>query len=198
MKRNRALITAAIFIAVLVLPSISFSYMLVDDSGCLTCHERGEPGGDTGLHGNSNHTDCAQCHTDGETAEGTVAPSACIACHPAGNSGQCNLVNDHDPGRGATCLSCHSSACAPDDTPADPATDPCPAEQIYGENSAEVVFLRHYRDEVLSKTEDGRNMIKLYYQLAPVISARIQIDPAFRALARQRADEIISSLGSGR
>jgi len=41
---------------------------------------------------------------------------------------------------------------------------PCVAETIYGEDSVEVEVLRHVRDNILTKTPKGREIIKLYYQ----------------------------------
>jgi hypothetical protein len=44
---------------------------------------------------------------------------------------------------------------------------PCAAEAIYGENSEQTELLREYRDNVLSKTPEGQEIIKTYYKFSP-------------------------------
>jgi hypothetical protein len=46
---------------------------------------------------------------------------------------------------------------------------PCLIEQIYSENAEEVAFLRKFRDEVLSKTPSGQELISLYYRISPML-----------------------------
>jgi hypothetical protein len=48
-------------------------------------------------------------------------------------------------------------------------TTPCPAEIVYGEHSEETELLRSIRDNVLSKSQEGRELIKRYYQWSPAI-----------------------------
>ena len=48
--------------------------------------------------------DCIQCHGHG----GTVEPTDCMACHPLGDPGTCNLSNYHDPRMGTECFTCHT------------------------------------------------------------------------------------------
>ena len=45
----------------------------------------------------------------------------------------------------------------------------CPAELIYGKNSQEVQQLKNFRDNILSKTPQGRAIIKLYYDWSPAM-----------------------------
>jgi hypothetical protein len=68
---------------------------------------------------------CLQCHDrNDETGEVTPAsPTKCILCHPGGNQGQCNLVDFHDPAKGADCLSCHAD-CDGGSPPAPPTPHP--------------------------------------------------------------------------
>lgn len=47
---------------------------------------------------------------------------------------------------------------------------PCAAESIYGENSEETELLRKYRDNVLSKTPEGQEIIKTYYKFSPKVT----------------------------
>ena len=72
---------------------------------CLVCHE-------AAIHTPVSHTsNCAGCHIEGD--DNSPQPNNCIACHPVGNIGTCNLVNFHDPGKSTTCLSCHVDCNAP-------------------------------------------------------------------------------------
>ncbi|MCK4825688.1 hypothetical protein KA005_58615, partial [bacterium] len=45
----------------------------------------------------------------------------------------------------------------------------CATEAIYGEYSPETEILRGYRDNILSKTSEGQEIIRLYYEWSPVI-----------------------------
>jgi hypothetical protein len=47
--------------------------------------------------------------------------------------------------------------------------DLCPVELMYGHSSEEVELLRNFRDKILSKTPEGQEFIKLYYQLSPAL-----------------------------
>ncbi len=88
-----------------ILPRVSTSWPLMDDSGCLeTCHGGENPFPDGQIHSVSTHTDCGSCH-DGSPGAGNVASSACIVCHPTGDPGECNLVNLH--ATFSDCLMCH-------------------------------------------------------------------------------------------
>ena len=45
----------------------------------------------------------------------------------------------------------------------------CLIEQLYGKHADQVALLRCFRDTVLSRTAEGRELIQLYYQWSPVI-----------------------------
>jgi len=80
----------------------------VDSSNCLAeCHGGENPYPSGQIHSVSTHTACDSCH-DGAFEAGNVFASACIVCHPLGDAGKCPLVEFHDPGKGAICLSCHT------------------------------------------------------------------------------------------
>ena len=68
---------------------------------------------------------------------------------------------------------------------------PCSAEKIYGEDSKEVELLRHIRDNVLSKTPEGREIIKLYYQWSPAIVKVMEEDEEFRAQVKEMIDGVL-------
>ena len=69
---------------------------------------------------------------------------------------------------------------------------PCSAEKIYGEDSEEVVILRYLRDNILSKSVEGRETIRLYYRWNPVIVRAIKDDNGFKKDMREMIDGIMS------
>ena len=159
---------------------------------CVTCHDPED------LHEGGGHSSCAVCH-EGTPQSGNVEPSACIVCHPTGNAGKCNLVNLH----GSSCLSCHFECEGGGDTTTSvpgstTATKPiCPQEKIYGEDSEEIVLLRFFRDTVLSTTAEGREIIRLYYQLSPVLVAAMENDEDFKEEVKEIMDQILPIVREG-
>jgi len=71
----------------------------------------------------------------------------------------------------------------------------CTTEVIYGENSEEVELLRSIRDNVLSKTPEGREIIRLYYQLSPVILKAMEGDEAFKEEVKEMIDGVVLLVG---
>jgi hypothetical protein len=69
---------------------------------------------------------------------------------------------------------------------------PCLAETIYGEHSKETELLRSFRDNVLSKTPEGRHLIRLYYQWGPVIAKMMDRDEEFKKEINEMVDEVLS------
>ena len=67
----------------------------------------------------------------------------------------------------------------------------CPTEQIYGPHSEEVAMLRAFRDNILSKTPAGQQMIKLYYQWSPAIVEAMEGDEGFKARMKGIIDEAL-------
>jgi hypothetical protein len=49
-------------------------------------------------------------------------------------------------------------------------------EEIYGEHLVEVALLRNVRDNVMSTTPEGKEVIRVYYELSPVILTMIKND----------------------
>ena len=99
---------AICLVVAIMLPRIGTSNIMVDDTGCLECHDAGFGPGT--LH--DSHGNCADCHENGAGMSGNVASSMCIVCHPLGDPGKCELVLahedniDYDPA-GLSCLDCH-------------------------------------------------------------------------------------------
>jgi hypothetical protein len=69
----------------------------------------------------------------------------------------------------------------------------CAAEAIYGENSEQTELLREYRDNVLSKTLEGQEIIKVYYKLSPTVTKLLEQRP----LLKNRAKAFIDSMLPG-
>ena len=63
--------------------------------------------------------------------------------------------------------------------------------QIYGENSEEVQVLRNFRDDVLSQTPEGREIIKLYYEWGPIIVKAMGEDEEFKEEMKEMIDKIL-------
>ena len=114
-----------------------------------------------------------------------------------GDIGKCPLVNYHPAD---SCTPCHDSEC--EDTPETTttvaaettttvATQPCPTEAIYGSDSEEVEILRYFRDDTLSTTQEGQEMIRLYYQWNPAIVKAMEEDEEFKKDVRKMIDEIL-------
>jgi hypothetical protein len=71
---------------------------------------------------------------------------------------------------------------------------PCLLEEIYGEHSQETELLRSIRDNVLSKTQEGRELIKLYYQWSPVIVRAMEADDEFKKDVREMVDGVLGMI----
>jgi hypothetical protein len=67
----------------------------------------------------------------------------------------------------------------------------CPTEVIYGEDSEEVELLRALRDEVLSKTPEGREIIKQYYNFSPLLVEAMKADEGFENEVENVIDEVL-------
>ena len=73
----------------------------------------------------------------------------------------------------------------------DAETTICPAELLYGEHSSEVKLLRNIRDKLLNKTSEGRELIRMYYQLSPVIIKTMEEDEVFKKDMEEMIDGVL-------
>jgi len=70
-------------------------------------------------------------------------------------------------------------------------TSVCPSESIYGEYAEETELLRVLRDNVLSHTPEGQEIIRLYYQWSPEIVKAMEGDAEFQEEVKEMVDEVL-------
>ena len=63
--------------------------------------------------------------------------------------------------------------------------------QIYGEDPERIELLRNFRDHVLSKTPEGREVIRLYYELSPFIVNTMEKDGVFEGEVRALVEGVL-------
>jgi len=68
---------------------------------------------------------------------------------------------------------------------------PCISEELYGEHSEQTELLRTFRDGVLSKSEAGQELLKLYYQWSPAIVKAVEGDEEFKAQVKKMIDGVL-------
>ncbi len=68
---------------------------------------------------------------------------------------------------------------------------PCPARRIYGDAAEETELLRQFRDGVLSRTVEGREIIKLYYLWSPVIVKAMEDDTELQQWLKEIIDRVL-------
>ena len=66
----------------------------------------------------------------------------------------------------------------------------CPSKELYGEGSEELELLRSFRDDLLSKTREGQEIIKLYYKWGPDIVRAIRESEEFKEELKKMIDGI--------
>ena len=79
-----------------------------------------------------------------------------------------------------------------DSTTTTASSQPCTSEIIYGEYSEETERLRFFRDNVLSQTPEGQELIILYYQWSPLIAKAMEEDESFKEEVKEMIDEVLS------
>jgi hypothetical protein len=67
----------------------------------------------------------------------------------------------------------------------------CTIEIMYGDHARQTELLRHFRDRVLSRTAEGRELIKLYYQWSPALTTAMDGDEAFKAEIKEAVDGVL-------
>jgi hypothetical protein len=70
-------------------------------------------------------------------------------------------------------------------------TFPCPVVTLYGEDSDEVLLLRDFRDNILTGSTQGRELIALYYQWSPLILQSIEEDGTLKKDLKEMVDAVL-------
>ena len=70
----------------------------------------------------------------------------------------------------------------------------CPLETIYGKQSEKIRLLRYFRDNVLNKTAQGRDLIRLYYWWSPLIVKAMKEDKEFAKSIKEIIDGVLNLL----
>lgn len=98
------------------------------------------------------------------------------------------------------CTDCGNGHCCPPETPVCGEGENeglcfqiggCPVTEIYGQHSEEAEFLRNVRDGILSKTLEGRELIKFYYQWSPTLVKAMKEDEKFKQEVKAVIDELL-------
>jgi len=67
----------------------------------------------------------------------------------------------------------------------------CPVENLYGESAKETELLRHLRDNFLSKTREGKELIRLYYEWNSLIVEAMEEDEQFKGVVKEMIDGVL-------
>jgi hypothetical protein len=73
--------------------------------------------------------------------------------------------------------------------------NPCAALKIYGEHSKEVELLRYVRDNILDKTSEGQELIKLYYEWSPAIVKAMEKDGGIKEEVKELINGVLGLVG---
>jgi hypothetical protein len=71
---------------------------------------------------------------------------------------------------------------------------PCLMEKIYDDHSEKTELLRYIRDNVLTQTTAGQEIIRLYYEWSPAIVKAMEEDEQFKEEAKEMIDGILIML----
>jgi len=67
----------------------------------------------------------------------------------------------------------------------------CPIVCVFDDNSEEAELLRYLRDNVLSRTPEGQEIIRLYYEWSSAVVKAMEEDEAFKAQVKEMIDEVL-------
>ena len=67
----------------------------------------------------------------------------------------------------------------------------CFLNQMYGGDSKETELLRYFRNELLRRTPEGQELIRLYYRLSPFIVEAMEEDEEFKEEVKEMIDGIL-------
>ena len=67
----------------------------------------------------------------------------------------------------------------------------CPIQTVYGEYAEEVKLLRDMRDNILDKTPEGKELIKLYYQLGPAVVMMMENNEGLKKTVKEMINGVM-------
>jgi hypothetical protein len=65
------------------------------------------------------------------------------------------------------------------------------------EHSEKTELLRYIRDNVLTRSPEGQEIIRLYYEWSPDIVKAMEADPAFKVQLKEMIDRVLELIGGG-
>jgi len=68
---------------------------------------------------------------------------------------------------------------------------PCSSELLYGEYAEETELLRHFRNNILGKTPEGQELIRLYYEWSPIMVKAMEEDEEFKEKVKEMIDGVL-------
>jgi hypothetical protein len=137
---------------------------------------------------------CADwCSTHSCPSCGSCAHSHCFNCYQKGKAFWWMMARlaGWNPGTTTTTGPDTTTTTEGSSTTTTSAGADCLAEEIYGGNSEEVEVLRCFRDSVLSLTPEGREIIRLYYELSSLLVKAINEDEEFEEETQVIIDGIL-------
>ena len=185
------------------------AFQKVNMMGCLECHDSSFSKGS--IHNIHMNSYCEACHAGEGLDLGIVYAATCVSCHPSEEPGACPLIFTHEGFTACDsdhlcCIDCHlectgattsrpSTSTTTTVIPASSTTtvkNYCVVEALYGESSQITGLFRCMRDQIFSKTPEGRKIIEIYYAWSPVAVKMMEGDEDLKEKVHQFLDEIVS------
>ena len=67
----------------------------------------------------------------------------------------------------------------------------CSVEELYGEFAEETAQLRNFRDNILSQTPEGQEIVRLYYEWSPMIVQAMDEDEEFKQYVKKMINGVL-------